>query len=356
VKNTATHLKIIPSPLFKGRVSILIPCFNEESIIINTINQVRDYLSHLQSISSWEIILINDGSTDDTLKLLESFQTESIRVLSFDRNKGRGAAVRAGMQAATGEFIIPLDADLSYDLNHIQQIFDVFVHKPKTDVVIVSAYMKGGTVQGVPVSRLLLSRIANWILSRFFPQKLSTVTCVVRGYRKEVIQNLCLLEKGKEFHLEILKKLFLNGANIQEIPGRLVWKREKKGTSSTRGLNIFKSSQKHLLYVLAIKPYGFFKYITLFLLLIGTYESVIFISQVIKALNLQEAFTPSLWLALKTTFDHSPHTFFIALGTLTLGLNTFSFLLIIHILRINHEENLRHLLAVLENKSLLGKE
>lgn len=339
----------------KGKTSILIPCFNEEATISHTIQQVEYYLSQLHSISSWELILINDGSTDGTLKVLELCQRESIRVLSFDRNRGRGAAVKAGMQAAKGEFIIALDADLSYDLNHIQEILDVFFHQPTIDVVVVSAYMKGGTVQGVPLSRLALSKIANWILSRFFPQRLSTVTCVVRGYRHDVIKNLCLLEKGKEFHLEILKKLFLKGAQVQEIPGRLVWKRDKKiDNPSSRGLKVMKSSKKHLLYALAIKPYGFFKYLILVLLFVGLYESAVFCFQAMKAFNLnQETFWSALWVALNVTFSHSPHTFFIALGSLILGFNTFFFFLIIYILRVNHEENLRHLMAILEHRRSL---
>ena len=343
----------MPEPFLKARVSVLIPCFNEEDVIANTIQQVTDYLANLQGISSWELILINDGSTDNTLKILEAFKSEFIRVLSFDRNKGRGAAIKAGMQATTGEFIIPLDADLSYDLNHIQQILQVFVDQPTIDVVVVSAYMKGGSVQGVPLGRLALSKIANWILSRFFPQKLSTVTCVVRGYRHEVIHNLCLLEKGKEFHLEILKKLFLKGAAIQEIPGRLIWKRDKKKSTSSRNLNVLKSSKKHLLYALTIRPHGLFRYMTLFLLMIGLYEGLIFILQVFKVFEMQKGLTSSLWFALRTAFNHSPHTFFIALGALILSLNVFCFFLVIYILRINHEETLRHLMVALENKHSL---
>jgi len=353
--NTVAAVKMtLPVAPFKEKVSILIPCYNEEATIADTIQQVEYYLSQLQNISSWELILINDGSTDGTLKVLESTQKESIRILSFDRNRGRGDAIKVGMQAATGEFIIALDADLSYDLNHIQEILEVFSHKPNIDVVVVSAYMKGGMVQGVPLSRLALSKLANWILSRFFPQKLSTVTCVVRGYRREVIKNLCLLERGKEFHLEILKKLFLKGAQIQEIPGRLVWKREKKANTSPRNLKVLQSSRKHLLYALAIKPYGFFKYLIFLLLLIGFYESIVFGIQTLKVINLnQETFWPALWLALKITFSHSPHTFFIALGSLILGFNTFFFFLIIYIVRVNHEENLRHLMAILEHRRSL---
>lgn len=342
-------LKIVKENIsIKGRVSIIIPCYNEERKITSTVEKVERYLTDLKLISSWEIIIVNDGSTDTTPDILKDIVANSIKVISFLSNQGRGAAIKAGVQAATGEFIITIDADLSYDLDHIGQILEEFRKEPNTDVVIVSAYMKGGRVFGVPLKRLLLSRIANGILSRFFRQKLSTVTCVLRGYKSEIIKNLFLIEKGKEFHLEVLSKLFLNEAKIKEIPGRLVWKREKTETKTSRNLNLIKSSRSHLLYALAIKPHSIFKYATIGLLVFGLYETFVFSSQVIQVLELNNQMSASLWLAMKKTFNHSPHTFFLGLGSLILSLNMFFFSLIIYILRINHENMLRHLLAIYE--------
>ena len=78
--NTSTDLKEINTHFFsKGKISIIIPCFNEETMISKTIEQIKRYLSQLQYISSWELILINDGSTDKTGEILESYKSKSIR-------------------------------------------------------------------------------------------------------------------------------------------------------------------------------------------------------------------------------------------------------------------------------------
>ena len=134
----------------------------------------------------------------------------------------RGAAIRAGFEALLSSHIICLDADLSYDAAHISEILDCFKQDPQTDVVVVSAYMKGGTVEGVPWVKLFISKMANWLLAGSFG--LSTVTCCVRGYRGDLVRSMSFSEDGKEFHLEILRKLMARGANVVEIPGRLVWR------------------------------------------------------------------------------------------------------------------------------------
>jgi hypothetical protein len=154
-----------------------------------------------------------------------------------------------GISSSRGDYVICLDADLSYDEKHIGSILDCFEGDPKTDVVVVSPYMKGGYTKGVPWGRLMVSRLANWILAGFFEGKLSTVTCVVRGYRGPLIRAIPLFEDGKEIHLEILRKLALYGARILEIPGRLEWKRTRKQPRERGKSNFFISAGKHTWYV-----------------------------------------------------------------------------------------------------------
>lgn len=231
------------SKLSKGAdLSIIIPCFNESEGIRKTVTEVEEYILSKFSTLDVEIILVNDGSTDSTGQVLDNLVSPLALSKHHHRtNQGRGAAIRTGIAASSGVFVICLDADLSYDAEHIGEILEAFSGNPGTDAVVVSAYMKGGIVRNVPWRRLFLSRAANWILSRKFKNHLSTVTCVVRGYRGELIRSLQLSSEGKELHLEILFKIEAQNANILEIPGRLIW-----STGRRRGSLKFLDLLRHL--------------------------------------------------------------------------------------------------------------
>ncbi|MDA1141115.1 MAG: hypothetical protein O3B01_21315, partial [Planctomycetota bacterium] len=122
-----------------------------------------------------------------------------------------------------GDLVITLDADLSYDVEHIGDILKTFQGNSEIDTVVVSAYMKGGRVENVPWFRLFFSRMANWLLAPSFQNRLSTVTCLVRGYKGDLLRTLDLVSEGKELYLEILYRMEVQGANILEIPGKLKW-------------------------------------------------------------------------------------------------------------------------------------
>jgi dolichol-phosphate mannosyltransferase len=254
-------------------LSIVIPCYNEVSIIARTIERILDHVKNVHPHYLTEVVIVNDGSTDGTRQTLEdlSEQFPQIRTITFGKNQGRGAALKQGITQSRGKYVITMDADLSYDVDHITEILHAFERKADSDAIIVSAYMKGGVVKGVPFKRLLLSRVANWILSGFFQWNLSTVTCVARGYRGSLIRKLPLFESDKETHLEILRKLAICGANVREIPGRLIWKEKKKRAGRIAGKRIFGSSVRHILYGMLSNPTRLFKYVLLSVVLMALF-------------------------------------------------------------------------------------
>jgi len=336
-------------------LSIAIPCYNEVSTLGKTVETVVSYMKQHYAQVRYELILINDGSTDGTSDVIIELthRHEQIRPIFFPYNKGRGAAIKAGLANALGEYLILLDADLSYDVEHIGAIIEQFIEDPRTDVVVVSPYMPGGKVQGVPLFRLILSRMANWILSGSFPIRLHTVTCVVRGYRSSCIKNIPLFEDGKELHLEILRKLCLQGAKMKEIPGRLVWKSTKKDKRRKTNLNFVNSTKDHLLYGLLVRPTRLFKYISVMLLLVGLYEIGTIGYTFLQHLEpTTEPFLKSAWESLRYSYQLSPHTFIIAGVSLILGVQTLFFLTILEVLKLQQEETLRHILAILDPKQL----
>jgi len=336
------------------QISLIIPCFNEADGIAGTVGTIRSYMQEEQADHSYEIILIDDGSSDGTGEILKelSEEHENVRSIHFPYNRGRGAAFRAGISTSKGDHVIALDADLSYDEKHIGSILKCFEEDPRTDVVVVSPYMKGGSSHGVPWGRLFVSRMANWILGGFFAGKLKTVTCVVRGYRGSLIRAIPLFEEGKEIHLEVLRKLALYGARIVEIPGRLRWQR-KTTTSGSRGrLRFVSSAQEHVWYALMIKPARVFKYFAFLLLFVGVYESFNILRSFLGFYDpaADERFWRCVWVGLSKSFSYSPHTYGIASVSLILSFITFSYLAILHVLRLQQEETMRHLMAVLERR------
>ena len=232
----------------KVDLSIIIPMFNEEEVIDETIKSVTAELDSLNL--NWEIIPVNDGSTDNTLDICRqaSARDDRVKIVTYSPNRGRGYALRQGFNAAVGDVVISIDADLTYSPDHISLIWNE-MKKNESDIVIGSAYMKGGNVIDVPFKRVLISRIGNLILGLSFPGKIKTITCVLRGYKKEVLNSLELESDGKEIHLEILAKAISVGFRIKEIPA--VLKGRKKGKSKFK----FKATSiSHLAFSFYQKP------------------------------------------------------------------------------------------------------
>ena len=245
-------------------VSVIVPMFNEEENAIRTLERLSSVLD--STGKRWEIIIVDDGSTDDTKKSVEEYSHLHGRVRSFSYapNRGRGKALRIGFQKAQGKIICTTDADLSYDERHIVRMMKLLEQNQDADIVIGSPFVQGGKTEGVPFSRLLLSKWGNKILGFAMRGKLSTVTGVLRAYRKECIKSLDLESDGKEIHLEILSKALNMGYKVLEMPAIL--KAREKGKSKFK----FKATAlSHILFSFFEKPIILFGLVGLFMLFLG---------------------------------------------------------------------------------------
>lgn len=238
--------------------------FNEEENAADTIRRVISVLE--QDGRPFEIIPVNDGSTDNTLSVLDRMAAESpsVRVVSYWKNGGRGKAIRYGFDACRGNYVCTIDADLSYDPKYLLEMTKVLDEERDIDVVLASPYMKGGKTDGVPKDRLFISRAGNKILQAAMPEKIHTLTCIVRCYRKHVISSLDLESDDKEIHLEIISKVLAMGYRIREIPATL--------TSRRKGSSKFKfraTAMSHIVFTIFERPSLLFGLIGIILTLIG---------------------------------------------------------------------------------------
>jgi dolichol-phosphate mannosyltransferase len=245
-------------------ISVVVPMHNEEANLPKTVEQIAQELA--RNDGSFEIIAVDDGSTDATARKLHALavQRSWLKVISYQPNQGRGYAIRAGINASAGEIICTTDADLSYSPDHLTRMIALLRKYDKLDCVVGSPYVEGGATENVPPLRLFISRLGNRVISRAMGGNIKTSTGVLRAYRRDCIKSLELFSSGKELHLEIISKLLAAGYTFMEMPATL--RSRKQGKSKFRFRAIAAS---HLLFSLHEKPMLLFGLIGLALIAMG---------------------------------------------------------------------------------------
>lgn len=311
-------------------ISVVIPAYNEEAIIEQSIGIITDYLKLRTDKYSWEIVLVDDGSSDKTGIIGDSLAKENklLRVIHHTVNMNLGKALQTGFKEANGEIIVVLDLDLSYSVDHIEKLIERQI-EVDADIVIASPYMKNGKVSGVPFKRALLSRIVN-IFMRFAAQeKLYTFTGMVRAYKADFIKNLNLKTTNYEINPEILYKAMILRARIVEIPAHLDWSfQNKMGKKRTSGMKILQSTFSGLMAGFIFRPYMYFIVAGFILFLLSLYMIVwIFINtfQVLPTIPVNSAFFDDRFSqAIGYVFQKRPHAFFVGGITLILSIQILS--------------------------------
>lgn len=190
-------------------ISITVPVFNEKENLQPLLTQIRDVMAK-QAIS-WEVIFVNDGSTDGSREELDRIVSSNsdVRVIHFRKNFGQTAAMMAGFDHARGEIVIPMDADLQNDPKDIPRL----VAKLNEGYDVVSGWRQNR--QDDALRRNFLSHVANWLISKVTNVPLHDYGCSLKAYRKNVIKDIKLYG---EMHRFIPIYASWNGARITELP------------------------------------------------------------------------------------------------------------------------------------------
>jgi glycosyltransferase involved in cell wall biosynthesis len=192
-------------------LSVIIPIYNE----ISTINTLLERVMATKLAS--EIILIDDGSTDGTRELLITLEGRlGIQVLFHTHNKGKGAAVRSGIAAATGNIVLIQDADLEYDPCDYPALLKP-IEEGKADVVYGSRFL-GGPRRVTMFWHMLANKILTFTTNLLYNTILSDMETGYKVFRREVLENIKLRANRFDFEPEFTAKILKQKVRIFEVP------------------------------------------------------------------------------------------------------------------------------------------
>lgn len=239
-------------------LTILMPCLNEAETLETCIRKARTYLD--KSGIDGEILIADNGSTDGSQDIARRC---GARVADIPE-RGYGAALIGGCNAALGTYVIMGDADDSYDFLHL----DPFMEKLREgyDLVMGNRF-RGGIEPGAmpPLHRYLGNPVLSFIGRLFYPSSIGDFHCGLRGYNREAIQRLGLQTTGMEYASEMVVKATLYQLKIAEVPTTL----KKDGRSHAPHLRSFRDGWRHLKFLLMHSPNWLFLYPGIFFVALG---------------------------------------------------------------------------------------
>ena len=204
-------------------LSIVIPAFNEALRLPATLDAIRSYLAE-RGLDA-EVLVVDDGSRDDTAEVVRRRAQgwPALRLVSGDRNRGKGAAVRLGMTAASGRYRIFTDADLSVPIDDLERILSPL--RNGTAVAIASRALPDSDVQlHQPFIREMMGKVFNRVVRVFVLGGIRDTQCGFKGFTAEAAQRVFppLQTDGFGFDVEILYRARTAGYAIVEVPTRWV--------------------------------------------------------------------------------------------------------------------------------------
>ncbi len=193
------------------KLSIIIPCFNEESTISKLLFAVKN-----SGIEDLEIIIVDDCSTDGTKRFLEKINDKNIKIVFHEKNKGKGAALRTGFKEAEGDICIIQDADLEYDPKEYKLIIEPILNN-EADVVFGSRFQGGRPHRVVYFWHRVGNGFLTLLSNIFTDLNLSDMETCYKAFKTEIIKSIKIEENRFGFEPEITAKISKMNLRIYEI-------------------------------------------------------------------------------------------------------------------------------------------
>ncbi|TRU18345.1 MAG: glycosyltransferase family 2 protein [Microcystis aeruginosa Ma_MB_S_20031200_S102] len=249
-------------------LSIIMPCLNEAETLATCIGKARDYLERHKIAG--EVLIADNGSSDGSQEIATN---SGARVVPIPE-RGYGSALRGGIAAAKGQYIIMGDADDSYDFTNLSPFLEKL--RQGYDLVMGNRFQGGIKPGAMPVLHKHLGNpVLTWLGRLFFGSPCGDFHCGLRGFSKQVIEQLNLRTTGMEFASEMVVKASLYGLKITEVPTTL----SPDGRSRPPHLKTWRDGWRHLRFLLMYSPRWLFLYPGLALMFLGFVATIWFVPQ-----------------------------------------------------------------------------
>lgn len=239
-------------------LTVLLPCLNEAETLGRCIRNAQQSIAGMRL--SAEVLVADNGSSDGSQEIAQSAGATVVDVPV----RGYGAALRAGIEAASGEYVIMADADDSYPLEDLQAFVEML--RSGADLVMGNRF-RGGIQSGAmpALHRYLGNPVLSFLGRTFFNVPVKDFHCGMRGFRRKAILGLNLRASGMEFASEMVVKAAVNQLSIREVPTTL----RPDGRSRKPHLRTWHDGWRHLRFLLVFSPRWLFFYPGLLLAMVG---------------------------------------------------------------------------------------
>ena len=197
-------------------LSIVVPAYNEAARIGKTLKEISNYFE--KRGDSYEIIVVDDGSRDDTQAVVEKLALPNLRLVSYGNNRGKGFAVNFGVKSSRGEWVLFTDADNSTPINQFDRLW---LQTDSHQIIIGSRYLKDSHIairQGVP--RIVLGRLGNLLIRALLLPTIRDTQCGFKLFSRRAAEDIFAAQTIWHwgFDMEILRIATEHGFKIKEVP------------------------------------------------------------------------------------------------------------------------------------------
>ena len=215
-------------------LSIIIPVFNEENFLEKLFYDLKKYFN----TNDTEIIFVNDGSTDNSKNLIEHFIKDDLKnfkttLINFDFNKGKGKAVREGINLSKGKYVLLQDADLELDLEDSKELYDIIKNNSDIKCIFGSRYLSGKLKKNNYFFNQLVAKLNSIIFNLFFSQSLSDIHCGLKILHRDVIKKLKLDINDFGLEIDIASQIVRNNFFIYEYGVSYYFRTKQQGKKIT---------------------------------------------------------------------------------------------------------------------------
>lgn len=210
------------------KISLVIPMYNESSIIGDTARELHRYMS--TRFEDYEVIFVDDGSKDDSVGIVKSLGLPDVKVCGYGENRGKGAAVKHGFLEAEGDVIMFTDADLAYGVDVIGEVFEAFELLPETQIVMGSRNISEDGYAGYTALRRIMSRTYIKLLCLVGGFDLTDSQCGCKAFRADAARDVFsrLEVRGFAFDFEAILWAKELGYDITELGVKIINHRDSK--------------------------------------------------------------------------------------------------------------------------------